>query len=303
MTFAKLPRVRTSFAGTLFAAVALLVAGVSGAYAQTIKIGSKNFTEQFIVAELYAAALENAGFKVERKINLGGTLVAHEALKSGAIDLYPEYTGTGFNAVMKATTTETDPEKVRQIVKAFYEKEFNLTWLKPSGINNGYAIVVRPETAKEYNLKTLTDLGKVANKLSLGAGTEFVDRRDGVAGLKEVYGAEFREFKQFAALRLRYEALAQKQVDIANGFSTDWQIAAEKFVALDDDKGLFPPYFLAPVVRPDIAANAKIVEALEKVGAKLDNATMQELNRQVEVDKKEPRTVAAAFLKAKGLVR
>ncbi|MGO4404573.1 glycine betaine ABC transporter substrate-binding protein [Bosea sp. RAF48] len=285
----------------LFAAAALIASSVTAVTAQTIKIGSKNFTEQFIVAELYAAALEKAGFKVERKINLGGTLVAHEALKSGAIDLYPEYTGTGFNAVMKATTTETDPEKVRQIVKAYYEKEFNLTWLKPSNINNGYAIVVRPETARDYNLKTLSDLGKVANKLSLGAGTEFVDRRDGIAGLKEVYGAEFREFKQFAALRLRYDALTQKQIDIANGFSTDWQIAAEKFVALDDDKGLFPPYFLAPVVRPDIAKNEKVVATLEKVNALLDNPVMQELNRQVEVDKKEPRTVAASFLKAKGL--
>lgn len=291
------------FAKTLCIAAAMIAAGFSTAFAQTIKIGSKNFTEQFIVAELYAAALENAGFKVERKINLGGTLVAHEALKSGAIDLYPEYTGTGFNAVMKAQTTESDPAKVLGLVKAYYEKEFNLTWLKPSGINNGYAIVVRPETAKEHNLKTLSDLGKVAKKLSLGAGTEFVDRRDGIAGLKEVYGAEFGEFKQFAALRLRYEALSQKQVDVANGFSTDWQIAAEKFVALDDDKSLFPPYFLAPVVRQEIAGNAKIVEALEKVGAVLDNPTMQELNRQVEVDKKEPRTVAASFLKAKGLVR
>lgn len=291
-----------SFVGGFAAALAGLALAVSAASAQTIKIGSKNFTEQFIVAELYAAALEGAGFKVERKINLGGTLVAHEALKSGAIDLYPEYTGTGFNAVMKATTTETDPEKVRQIVKAFYEKEFNLTWLKPSGINNGYAIVVRPETAKEFNLKTLSDLGKASSKLRLGAGTEFVDRRDGIAGLKEVYGAQFAEFKQFAALRLRYDALTQKQIEVANGFSTDWQIAAEKFVALDDDKGLFPPYFLAPVVRPEIAKNEKVVAVLEKVGALLDNPVMQELNRQVEVDKKEPRTVAATFLKAKGVL-
>lgn len=291
------------FLRTLLGAAALLATGLSVASAQTVKIGSKNFTEQFVVAELYGAALEAAGFKVERKINLGGTLVAHEALKSGAIDLYPEYTGTGLNAVMKAQgVTETDPEKVRGMVKAFYEKEFNLTWLKPSGINNGYAIVVRPETAKEFSLKTLSDLGKASAKLRLGAGTEFVDRRDGIKGLKEVYGAEFAEFKQFAALRLRYEALNQKQIEVANGFSTDWQIAADKFVALEDDKALFPPYFLAPVVRPEIAANAKIVEILEKVGAALDNPTMQELNRQVEVDKKEPRTVAAAFLKAKGLV-
>jgi osmoprotectant transport system substrate-binding protein len=275
------------------------------ASAQTLKVGSKNFTEQFIVAELYAAALEAAGFKVERKINLGATLVAHEALRTGAIDLYPEYTGTGLGAVMKAQgPTESDPEKAYQAVKAFYEKEYKLTWLKPSGVNNGYAMVVRPETAQANNLKTLSDLAKVAGKMKLGAGPEFGDRRDGLKGMKEVYGIEFGEFRQFAALRLRYEALNQKQIDIANGFATDWQIAAEKFAALQDDKGLFPPYFLAPVVRMDtVAGNPKAVEALLKVGSLIDNATMQELNRQVEVDKKEPRAVAAAFLKAKGVLR
>lgn len=282
---------------------ALSIAGQASA--QTLKVGSKNFTEQFIVAELYAAALEAAGFKVERKINLGATLVAHEALRTGAIDLYPEYTGTGLGAVMKAQgPTEADPEKAYQAVKAFYEKEYKLTWLKPSGVNNGYAMVVRPETAQANNLKTLSDLAKVAGKMKLGAGPEFGDRRDGLKGMKEVYGIEFGEFRQFAALRLRYEALNQKQIDIANGFATDWQIAAEKFAALQDDKGLFPPYFLAPVVRMDtVANNPKAVEALLKVGSLIDNTTMQELNRQVEVDKKEPRVVAAAFLKAKGVLR
>src|SRR5258708_7913482 len=116
------------------------------ASAQTLKVGSKNFTEQFVVAELYAAALEAAGFKVERKINLGATLVAHEAVRTGAIDLYPEYTGTGLGAVMKAQgANETDPQKVYQLVKAHYEKEYKLTWLKPSGVNNGYAMIVRPD--------------------------------------------------------------------------------------------------------------------------------------------------------------
>jgi osmoprotectant transport system substrate-binding protein len=288
----------------LLAIVAALAFGGS-ASAQTLKVGSKNFTEQFIVAELYSAALEAAGFKVERKINLGATLVAHEALKAGGIDLYPEYTGTGLGAVMKVQgPTETDPEKAYQTVKAFYEKEFKLTWLKPSGVNNGYAMVVRPETAQAMNLKTMSDLAKVAGKMKLGAGPEFGDRRDGLKGMKEVYGIEFGEFRQFAALRLRYEALMQKQIDIANGFATDWQIAAEKFASLRDDKGLFPPYYLAPVVRMDtVAGNAKAVEALLKVGSLIDNPTMQELNRQVEVDKKEPRAVAAAFLKAKGVLR
>ena len=285
-------------------AIAAALSFAASASAQTLKVGSKNFTEQFVVAELYAAALEAAGFKVERKINLGATLVAHEALRTGAIDLYPEYTGTGLGAVIKAQgPTESDPEKAYQTVKAFYEKEFKLTWLKPSGVNNGYAMVVRPETAQSMNLKTLSDLAKVAGKMKIGAGPEFGDRRDGLKGMKEVYGIEFGEFRQFAALRLRYEALTQKQIDVANGFSTDWQIAAEKFAALDDDKGLFPPYYLAPVVRMEIAGDQKVVETLERVGALLDNPTMQELNRQVEVDKKEPRRVAADFLKAKGVLR
>lgn len=293
-------KISSSLARVLASASLLLAA--TAANAQTIKIGSKNFTEQFIVAELYAGAIEAAGLKVERKINLGATLVAHEALKSGAIDLYPEYTGTALLAVMKAEK-DTDPKRVFDTVKGFYEKEFNLTWLPPSNVNNGYAIVVRPETAAPNNLKTLSDLAKVSKGLKLGAGSEFFDRYDGLPGLKEVYGMEFGESRQFAALRLRYEALTQKQVDIANGFSTDWQIAAEKFVALEDDKNLFPPYQLAPVVRMDVAKNRTVVDALAKVDALIDNATMSELNRQVEVEKREPRRVAADFLKAKGIVK
>jgi osmoprotectant transport system substrate-binding protein len=274
---------------------------VSPTIAQTIKVGSKNFTEQFLVAELYAASLEAAGFKVERKINLGATLVAHQALRSGAIDLYPEYTGTGLLAVLKAENRASDPEKVFETVKAGYEKQFGLTWLKPSRVDNGNAIVVRPETAAQYGLKTLSDLAKVAGKLTLGAGSEFFDRYDGVPGLKAVYGISFADARQFAALRLRYEALSQKQVDVANGFSTDWQIATEKFVALADDKHLFPPYSLAPVVRMELAQNKEAVAALERVNALLDNPTMQELNRQVEVDKKEPKRVVAEFLKTHGV--
>lgn len=284
------------------AALLLLATAVPAAAQQTIKIGSKNFTEQFIVAELYAGALEAAGFKVERKINLGATLVAHEAVRTGAIDLYPEYTGTGLLAVMKGEVS-SDAAKVFEMVKGHYEKEFNLTWLPPSKVNNGYAIVVRPEVAAEYKLKTLSDLGKIPGKLSIGAGSEFFDRYDGLPGMKAVYGIEFKESRQFAALRLRYEALTQKQVDVANGFSTDWQIAAERFTALEDDKNLFPPYYLAPVARMEIAKNAPVVEVLAKVNALIDNPTMQELNRQVEVDKREPRRVAADFLKAKGLAK
>jgi osmoprotectant transport system substrate-binding protein len=250
---------------------------------------------------MYAAALEGAGFKVERKINLGGTLIAHKALTSNEVDLYPEYTGTALNAVLKAPVI-SDPEKVYQQVKAFYEKEYQVTWLKPSGINNGYAMLVRPDTASQHNLKTLSDLGKVAKQLKIGAGPEFADRKDGLPGLKEVYGIEFAEFKQFGALALRYDALSAKQVDVANGFATDWQISAGKFISLADDKGLFPPYYLAPAIR-QAALNPKVEEAVNKVSALLDNATMQTLNAEVEVKKEEPKDVAKAFLKAKGVIK
>lgn len=289
----------SSFAVT-FAALAL---ATTAAPAQTVRVGSKNFTEQFVVAEMYAAALEGAGFKVERKINLGGTLIAHKALTSAEIDLYPEYTGTALGAVVKGQV-KADPDAVFNEVKAFYEKEHQVTWLKPSGINNGYAMLVRPDTAAQYKLKTLSDAAKVGSSLVVGAGPEFADRPDGAPGLKKAYGLEFKEFKQFGTLVLRYDALSNRQVDMINGFATDWQIAANKFVALEDDKGLFPPYYLAPVVRMDaLAKNPKIADLLVAVGATLDNATMRELNRKVEVDKDEPKDVAKAHLKAKGLLK
>jgi osmoprotectant transport system substrate-binding protein len=294
---------RVFTAGVAFVAGAVLALLSTAADAQTVRVGSKNFTEQFILGEMYAAALEANGFKVERKINLGGTLIAHKALTSNEVDLYPEYTGTALNAVLKAPVI-SDPDAVYKQVKAFYEKEFEVTWLKPSGINNGYAILVRPETAQQYNLKTMSDLAKVAKQLKIGAGPEFADRQDGLPGMKAKYGMEFGEFKQFGALALRYDALTSKQVDVVNGFATDWQIAAGKFVAVDDDKHLFPPYYLAPAVRmAALKANPKIEQVANQVSALLTNDVMRNLNQQVEVKKDEPRDVAKAFLKSKGVIK
>ncbi|WP_246754702.1 MULTISPECIES: glycine betaine ABC transporter substrate-binding protein [Rhizobium] len=280
----------------------MVVSTVKPAAAEPIKVGSKNFTEQYILAEMYAALLEKAGFQVERKINLGGTLIAHQALTTGQIDLYPEYTGTALSSVVKGTMS-TDPDKVYNEVKDFYAKNYNLAWLKPTGINNGYVIVVRKETADTNNLKSLSDLAKVANTLVFGGGAEFPDRADGLPGLKRVYNAEFKEFKQFAKLGLRYDALSQKDIDVANGAATDWQIGAQGLTALDDDKGLFPPYYVAPVVRQQVLdANPKLKDVLESLGSHLDNATMRVLNAKVETDHEEPKDVAEAFLKEKGLL-
>jgi len=266
-----------------------------------IRVGSKNFTEQFVVAEIYAQALEAAGFKVERKTNLGGTLIAHKALEEKQIDVYPEYTGTMLLAVLKGELL-TDRKAVYDKVKAEYAAK-GLVVLDESPMNNTYNMVVRPETAAQYKLATLTDLARVAKDLKLGAGPEFRDRKDGLPGLKAKYGMEFKEDLQMA-IGLRYQALANKQIDVVNGYATDGMISALKLTRLQDDKNLWPPYYLAPVVRKDaLDANPKMAEVLNKVSALIDETTMAELNYKVDGEKQEPRDVARAFLKTKSVVR
>jgi osmoprotectant transport system substrate-binding protein len=171
-------------------------------------------------------------------------------------------------------------------------------------VNNGYAIIVRPDTAAKDKLTTLSSAAGPGRGLVIGAGPEFADRKDGLPGLKATYGLEFKEFKQFAKLGLRYDALMAKQIDVANGFATDWQIAESKLVVLADDKGLFPPYYLAPVIREDtLKANPKIADILNKVSVELDTDTMRSLNAQVERDKDEPDAVAKTWLTSKGLLK
>jgi osmoprotectant transport system substrate-binding protein len=253
------------------------------------------------VAELFAQALEKAGAEVQRRVNLGGTAIAHQALVSGEIDLYPEYTGTGLGVVLKQPP-EGDAATILRKVRAGYEEKFGLTWLDPSGVDNGNALLVLPATAKKHGLATLSDLARAAPQLTLAAGNEFADRADGLPGLRRVYGMEFRRFRQFAALGLRYAALQHGQADVVNAYATDWQIATGGFTVLRDDKALWPPYQLAAVVRQQaLRAFPGLVPSLLAVGAKLDNPVMQELNRQVDQDGEEPREVAARFLHEQGL--
>ncbi|PWC19490.1 glycine betaine ABC transporter substrate-binding protein [Brenneria corticis] len=266
-------------------------------------VGSKNFTEQYILAEIYASALEQAGIPVQRKINLGGTLIAHAALLKGDIDMYPEYTGTALSAVVKGELS-SDADNVYQQVKSTYAEKYQLAWLAPAKLNNGYALLVSKATAEKYQLKTLSDLAKAAPRLTIGAGAEFGDRQDGLKGLEQVYGIKFKSFRQFAKVGLRYDALAAGQIDVANGFATDWQIAEGQYVPLTDDRHLFPPYFVAPVVREQaLKAQPQAEAVLNKVSALLDNATMQRLNAAVEKDKEEPADVAQAFLREKGIIK
>jgi len=284
------------------AALALLplLARPARAEPPLLRVGSKNFTEQLVVGELYAQALEAAGARVERRLNLGGTLIAQQALTTGQIDLYPEYTGTGLGVVLKEDTSGT-AEQVLERVRQGYRARFDLDWIAPSGVDNGNVLLVLPATARKYGLATLSDLARVAGRLTLSAGSEFADRADGLPGLRRVYGMEFDRLRQFSALGLRYAALRHGQADVVNGYATDWQIAAGGFVSLADDKGLWPPYQLCAVVRrPALAAFPRLAAVLEPVSRRLDNAVMQELNRQVDQDGDEPRTVAARFLAAGG---
>ena len=273
----------------------------ASALGQTVRVASKNFTEQFVLAELYAQAFEAAGIKVERKINLGGTLIVHKALEEKQIDFYPEYTGTMLTAVLKMDVM-TDRAAVYNKVKDEYAKK-GLVLLNEAPVNNTYNMVVRPDTAEKYKLETLSDLTRVAKELKLGAGPEFRDRKDGLPGLKAVYGMEFKEDLQMA-IGLRYQALSGKQIDVVNGYATDGMISSLKLKRLKDDKNLWPPYYVAPVVRKEVLdANPKIAEVANKVSALLDEATISGLNFKVDGEKLEPRDVAADFLKSRGVLQ
>jgi osmoprotectant transport system substrate-binding protein len=283
--------------GTIAACLAV------SSFAQVVRVGSKNFTEQFIVTEIYAQALDNAGIKAQTRTNLGATLIAHAALLNGDIDLYPEYTGTAMAHVVKGDLSGS-AEQTYETVKNYYEKNLHLTLLEPTHINNGYAIVVLPETATKYKLKTLSDLGPASKNLSFGAEGSFADRSDGLPGMSRVYGIHFKDFRNLAKLGIRYSALTSKNIDVSFGFTTDWQIAEDGLVVLSDDKHLFPPYFLVPVIRQDtLARNPKIADVLNKVSSLLTNENMRAMNTAVERDKEEPKDVAAQFLRGKGLSR
>ena len=290
-------KIHRRMAALALAAVLPLVAQAQ----QAVRVGSKNFTEQFVLAEIYAQALEAAGIKTEKKLNLGGTLIAHKALEEKQIDFYPEYTGTILLAVLKQEPM-TDAKAVFEKVKEAYAK-MGLVVLNQSNLNNGYVMVVRAETAQKFKLETLSDLSKAAKALKVGAGPEFRDRKDGLPGLKAKYDMVFGEDLQMA-IGLRYQALKNDQIQVVNGYSTDGMISAMKLKRLRDDKNLWPPYFVVPVIRREaLDANPKIAEVLNRVSALLDETTMAQMNYQVDGEKLEPKDVAHDFLKAKGLIK
>jgi osmoprotectant transport system substrate-binding protein len=265
-----------------------------------VVVASKNFTEQVILGELVAQEIEaKTDIKVERRLNLGGTFICHNGLIAGEIDIYPEYTGTAFTAILKLPPI-TNPRQVYETVKQQYAQQFKLKWSEPLGFNNTFAIVIRGQDARQYNISTLSQVGKYTPKWRAGFGFEFIDRADGLQGLSKTYGLTFAEAPKAIDLGLLYRALTEKQVDLVAGNSTDGVIPKLDLVILKDDKQYFPPYEAAIVMRADaIAKYPEIDVVFQKLAGKISEQDMQRLNYLVDGEKKDPKQVVSDFRRAK----
>jgi len=264
---------------------------------RSLRVGSKNFTEQVLLGEIAAQALEAAGLRVDRKLDLGGTFVCHRALLAGELDLYPEYTGTAFTAIL-ARKPISDPARVRAEVAHEYARRFGLTWTMPLGFENTFALVMRSTQARELSITRISDLGRYGDRLRPGFGYEFLERADGFPGLAAAYGLKFAARPAEMDLGLLYTALAQGQVDVVAGNSTDGLIAAMRLTVLDDDRHYFPPYEAAFVTRDPVGKNAAARRALDRLAGAISADAMRAMNAAVDRDKRRPEDVAREFLAA-----
>jgi osmoprotectant transport system substrate-binding protein len=268
----------------------------------TIRVASKDFTEQFILGEMYALVLEDAGYRVDRRLNLGGTPVAQQALLNGEIDLYPEYTGTGLLTVLQLPV-ESNPQVVFDTVKREYDSQFNLVWLDPAPMNNTQALAMTRAGAQRLGIRTISDMVANASQLTMAGPPEFQEREDGLPGLRLVYGDFQLAAYQAIDPGLRYQALVQGQADVVVAFGTDGEIAAFDLVLLEDDRGMFPPYQVAPVVRSQVLdEHPDIALLLNTIAPLLTDTAMQRLNYQVSGEGREPSEVARDFLVEMGII-
>ena len=265
-------------------------------------VGSKNFTEQIVLAEIMAQHLATKlGVEVDRRVNLGGTLICHEAVKAGQIDLYVEYTGTALTAVLHADPS-SDASDVLKRVREGYAQQFNLEVTEPLGFDNSFAMVVRGDDAKALNIHRLSEAVGPAAKWRAGFGYEFMERPDGFPGLSKLYGLKFAGSPKLMELGLLYRALEEKQVDLVAGSATDGVISARGFVVLEDDKHYFPPYEGVPIVnRASLQRIPELRGALAAMGGKISAEEMRKLNYAVDGDHKDVKQVVAEFLAAKKL--
>lgn len=278
------------------------VTGCHRTRANTVVIGSKNFTEQIILAELLAQQVEtHTSLRVDRRLNLGGTLICHRAMLAGQMDIYAEYTGTALAAILNEPSSN-DTDAVYRAVHDGYRDRFGFDVGPPLGFNNTFAIVIRNEDAKKFKLRTISDLVRHAAQWRAGFGYEFMERSDGYPGLARAYGLKFAATPSIMDLGLLYRALKEHQVDVVAGNSTDGLIVALGMVVLEDDRHFFPPYQAVSIVRgAAFRDHPELRGPLDALGGKISDSEMRQMNYAVDAEQRDPATVARDFRRQKNL--
>ena len=290
---------RTKIIATLTIVVALIAALALWTVSyRGIRVGSKNFTEQVVLGEIIAQHLEHRlQKKVNRQLNLGGTMIAHGALVNQEIDVYPEYTGTALTAILK-DPPDNDPARVLAHVRSEYAKRFRIEWMDPLGIDNSFAMVVNGADARAKHLENLTDASMAGSAWALGVGYEFQQRPDGLAALDRTYHLQWTGSPQTMDLGLLYKALEGKQVSMIAANATDGLLAKLDVKILADDKHAFPPYQVSIAASEErLRETPGMREALRELSGKFTNQTMLQLNYQVDGEHRPVSQVAAEFLK------
>jgi len=280
-----------------------LPSSCSPSHADRIVVGSKNFTESFILGELIAQQIEaHTNLKVERRFYLAGTYICQQAILAGRIDVYPEYTGTALTAILKQSAS-ADKREVYQRVKTEYEHRLGLTLGPAFGFNDTFAMEIRGEDARRLNLKTLSQATAFAPQWRAGFGYEFMERPDGYRGLAATYGLHFSEQPRIMDLGLLARALKDHQIDLAAGNATDGLIPALDLFVLEDDRHYFPPYEAVPVIRKEIIQqHLEVAQILAELAGKISDEEMRRLNYAVDGQHRDAAEVAGEFLRGQGLV-
>ncbi|WP_394870407.1 ABC transporter permease/substrate-binding protein [Clostridium butyricum] len=268
-----------------------------------IVIASKNFTEQIILGNMLEQLIEaKTDIDVETKLNLGGTQVAYSALKSGSVDLYVEYTGTAYVNLLDIKDGNNNPDEVYNKANELLKEKEKVQFLKPLGFNNTYALAVKKDTAEKYNLKSISDLSGISQEFLMGPTIEFANREDGLLGLNKAYNLNFKDVKPVDG-GLRYTALMNKESDVIDAFTTDGLLDKFGLEVLEDDKNFFPPYYAAPLIRMDtLKEHPELEEVLNLLANKITDKTMRKLNYEVDVNGRDPETVANEFLVSEGYI-
>lgn len=267
-----------------------------GCGVDAVSICSKNFTESIVLGEIVAQQLETADIPVDRRFNLGGTFVCHEALVAGQIDLYVEYTGTAYSAILQLPV-ERSPDRVRQVVDSVYQQRWDIVWTEPLGFENTFAMLIRGDDQRRLGITTVSEAVPYAVDWRPGFGYEFSERADGFRGLAATYGLEFAAPPVEMDLGLTYRALADGRVDVIAGNSTDGQIAALDLYHLADDRRYFPPYEAVPIVRrATLTRYPMLRDLLRDLGGSIDVKAMRRMNHLVDVERTPIREVVEQFL-------